>query len=1228
MILRCAPALVAAFQVLLPENDPTCGVNAYSGDDYAWRGQVIFHVGEQPVSDYEPSGEDFFRHEYGVGLDFSDPNVLDKTEAHVSGACSVERGALALRPNAQAGTPFRLTFGKDEAHRSAPGIRFAKGLTNATTQRVYLELDVEQAGPTSSWRFVTFSRDGSPVRRKGDGVPFSAVGTARQRLRIPVCMGQGNMSDDEKGVGLVCLTPEALPRIYSVRILPLSGHVYYRKSFRLDFRPVEAKLSFLIGCLDDYDFFVNGVNLARPTKHLFSVAPVNLEISRHLHPGENVIAVRYRHSICGRYLCGSEPPTRLLLDLFAYDREGRSAFVGSGTDWRTTYVAPDAAWTRAGYDDSGWKRPGVGSIKTVLANGTPTTTGLDPQHMGFLSAKPVDAPYPVFPAEPRKPRLFRARYPAGLTNAALAVSFRRVASGERLSPRAVGGREEGGLRVTDYELPGTRPGPYRLEWTLTADGVSEKRSDEVVLVGRIDQPAFGPAEFEEKFRERLELAQTIDPVREHAIGPRFISSEGRANRFAETCVRRTGDLAYLSLTNSGFASWMGWRLDTPDLGGAYHLEVDVPDDAERTVIAAVAHSTAAALDNCPPPYGSAAQFDATAAITTGAGQRPSGGKKTLTLVFYAANRISTVVVAHAYSYRHPRLCAEPVVPAAVCAIRLYRVRGGLPALRLPPTNRRLFEHHERFTTWQTLAATQNIVEQGCFHPLLYHRNAWTHWYGAIDRKIRLLRFQGQNASVEGLLMYQSLWCPSESFRNGANDGREFDVPYLLSWMYDANGIECYFGWEYNRSDSLLLRGVEKGVSDRRIRRGEARGIYMVDAKGEQRKYYADSGVNFLAPGVKEDFFDSLREVYGRYAREGHVKGLFLAHGFYWVPGFLSTCFDNSMDVGFDDDSMDVFVRDTGIRLDVSPKDPDRFARRAALLNGVHRDRYLAWRRAKLTEWYDGLRDLLRSGAHPWKLMLSPNFSHGAVERDCPFQRTGASASERDGHLARRMAEEGWNVEVARRPGMQYFLPVGINPAYKWGACEQHRVWTEFNLNRGTQDLIGKAGSVYAAYMLSEMPLYVKAPDAKWYWRGHSALCSYQRPAGEAAYMHELEMCREHVPEAMVIAGIDCNPYTGQAEECRRFAAGFYAVPSRAFAATSAVTGVDARTAGAYLRLYNASSDVLVGRVRAKAAFACEALGLSGKDVAVTLRPYSMAVFRATDERPDYRGAFERSCNRK
>jgi len=79
---------------------------------------------------------------------------------------------------------------------------------------------------------------------------------------------------------------------------------------------------------------------------------------------------------------------------------------------------------------------------------------------------------------------------------------------------------------------------------------------------------------------------------------------------------------------------------------------------------------------------------------------------------------------------------------------------------------------------------------------------------------------------------------------------------------------------------------------------------------------------------------------------------------------------SSLQVGYDDYTVSLFERDTGVAVPVDPKAPDRFSQRYAFLTGGCRERWIAWRCQKVRDLVSRLRDTLRAARPDLRLTLT------------------------------------------------------------------------------------------------------------------------------------------------------------------------------------------------------------------------------------------------------------------
>ena len=134
----------SAVEIIRPKD---ANINYYAAEEDTWQSDVICHPGKQDPLTFEPSGADFFTHEFGRPLDFSDGrDCLKEVGAEVTGAYVIRDGALEITGDGT-GT-FGFTF-KD--------LSFGQQWGNALSQPGFLEIELEHSAVTSVWQFAADS---------------------------------------------------------------------------------------------------------------------------------------------------------------------------------------------------------------------------------------------------------------------------------------------------------------------------------------------------------------------------------------------------------------------------------------------------------------------------------------------------------------------------------------------------------------------------------------------------------------------------------------------------------------------------------------------------------------------------------------------------------------------------------------------------------------------------------------------------------------------------------------------------------------------------------------------------------------------------------------------------------------------------------------------------------------------------------------------------------------
>jgi hypothetical protein len=113
--------------------------------------------------------------------------------------------------------------------------------------------------------------------------------------------------------------------------------------------------------------------------------------------------------------------------------------------------------------------------------------------------------------------------------------------------------------------------------------------------------------------------------------------------------------------------------------------------------------------------------------------------------------------------------------------------------------------------------------------------------------------------------------------------------------------------------------------------------------------------NPLHPTVQEAILGFVREIGWRYGKYPAFKGISFNMFASAMPWF------GSIHAGYDDFTVNLFQKETGIDVPVDPKAPDRFSRRYEFLTFVCRPAWVAWRCRKIRKIFEQIRKALAEG---------------------------------------------------------------------------------------------------------------------------------------------------------------------------------------------------------------------------------------------------------------------------
>jgi len=171
--------------------------------------------------------------------------------------------------------------------------------------------------------------------------------------------------------------------------------------------------------------------------------------------------------------------------------------------------------------------------------------------------------------------------------------------------------------------------------------------------------------------------------------------------------------------------------------------------------------------------------------------------------------------------------------------------------------------------------------------------------------------------------------------------------------------------------------------------------------------------NPLHPVVLEAVVGLAREIADRYGRHRSFKGISFN---MWHATILWYA---SLNSGYDDYTVGLFSKETGIAVPVDPKAPDRFSKRHTFLTGKCREKWVAWRCKKIHQLFCRIRDVVVA-ARPDLRVTITLWSETTVSQLLGFPQTpghqlyarqGTIDLYRDGGLDIRLFENEPGIEI-------------------------------------------------------------------------------------------------------------------------------------------------------------------------------------------------------------------------
>jgi hypothetical protein len=573
----------------------------------------------------------------------------------------------------------------------------------------------------------------------------------------------------------------------------------------------------------------------------------------------------------------------------------------------------------------------------------------------------------------------------------LSVWVKRVADDSVVETRNVLLPATAELQCTRLSLPCSQEGVFYLGFGQDDTPLNPRDAREIQYVV-IDT---GP-----RPRTSGELRKTllteIDCAAETpADGFWFGGGETRVVHAALGSYRESGDQGYLQ--NRDDPSFFAYALDVPEIQRPYLIEVDYPDNALRTYCIGLEE---AENMNYPPVGG----------VDSGGEYSLSHRMQTQSFLHWPRTKAQRVLFFNAQNGRR----------AAAARIRLYRVDGELPALPVPVEGGRSFGYWlEEGDRWATFHGAPDKSLSG-------HLVSMKRWAEAAT-------YMGADTLSPTLCIYQSLLFRSTHFdghfrvAGGPRDPMTLDLTRMLLLVCEQYGLKLlpefhptWNGYKRRMVDDLPYADHP-----------DPKPHLMVSRDGTVGGSSTQPYFNPVYPANADWYLGMLGEFADRYADSPALRGLSLrVMGWVWESrnGWPS------LNWGYDDFTVNLFSKDTGVQVPVAQDDPERFQKRHAWLMANARERWVQWRCQKIASLYG--RALRRVRQARSDLLLT-SAVHGP-QLDLTYYKGTQFAAQLDrGGFRRSYLEAGYDAELLGALGGVTFL----NAQHYYGR-RQHSAYRE------------------------------------------------------------------------------------------------------------------------------------------------------------------------------------------
>ena len=792
-----------------------------------------------------------------------------------------------------------------------------------------ISLKRRQSKPVGTWS-LDFRYQGDP---KDAGVWGIAQGWGPPRLDLAASNKAGEWETvsvgclqvaEADGMGLQIAGELGTEiEIDQIRIVQPVYDIYTRKTFELAREPIflaRATISTSV------DLWINGQRALRSTQAVGELRYefTAIDLMPYLQPGKNVIAIR-------EFMPGTTTPTCYFQGAIQL-ASGQTIPLETDFTWKAS-AREEPGWIELKFDDSKWVPPASKDYSNYL---NPQTMkpyiGYNPARLP-VSCGQVDLRNPYqgkLYYNDAKPVIFQVRLPGGLAPLRPTVEYAiwsespRQKLGEGI---AAGGYRKGEALVYEINAGKLARGVYTL--LLDAGGGKNPqltRQELFMVVGKIPMPETDGQSWDADLKLTLvEQVNCADPNDPHP----FKDAGAFKPEYASKMVTRNGMTYRETGVNNQYA-WFGYQVKFRNLNRWHWIVIDYPDDAPRMMEVMLLPLKRRPITG---PYASETAW-AMPGFQVGAKYPNTNRMQQLRFLVLSNYEEAAILISRA---------GGPVgAGAAAAKISIYEI-DQLPALQTRPAGRLFGLMTERHTV-------MNRTYSGMPDLRTPAGNPYVQWMQTAERYAQYCRFTGQNVYFMGSYQYTrtNTGITFDTGDEGCSLVPEFREIFIN--VLGANGIDTVSAIEYRVDQKYWHEGwpaLHQALQGADL-------MFQVDKEG------IDHGGNYqrenpmTSPLARQALRDNFAFILKRFGAFPSFKGLALIFAAKWE----GPCYDSG-DLSFDDQTIRLFEKETGIKVPVTLTTTERFAKRYEWIMANAREKWFDWRSERMAQVHDEMARLVK-----------------------------------------------------------------------------------------------------------------------------------------------------------------------------------------------------------------------------------------------------------------------------